>query len=112
MTDDSTRPPHRESLSRVLLALRDSLAARLDVIENDLAAERITAVQAREQAQAARRVYDQGVALASLSASTGWRCWRDRAGILYASHPNASPPIVVRGADPQALAEAIKEAQR
>jgi hypothetical protein len=37
-----------------------------------------------------------------------WHCWRGIAGLLYASRPLTSPPVVVRGEDAMDLRDQIK----
>ena len=49
------------------------------------------------------------VTLADISREfTRWHCWEGIAGMLYASRRNCSPPVVVRGEDPQDLRDAIR----
>ncbi len=36
-----------------------------------------------------------------------WHCWAGVAGMLYAKLERASPPVVVRGADPATLRDSI-----
>ena len=36
-----------------------------------------------------------------------WHCWEGVTGMLYAKLERASPPVVVRGADPAALRDSI-----
>lgn len=46
------------------------------------------------------------------AAHPGWQCWPGVIPpLVYARRPRSSPPIVVRAATPEALAEAIERAE-
>jgi hypothetical protein len=94
-----------EALSRALAAHREALTAKVDLIEAERAAGHLTPVQASEQAQAARAVYDTAVALAAIERDfPRWETWVGTLPhLLYARLPMSSPPIVVRSATPQGL---------
>jgi hypothetical protein len=52
-------------------------------------------------------------ALAAVEAAhLGWQCWPGVIPpLVYARRPRSSPPVVVRAATPEALAEAIERAE-
>jgi hypothetical protein len=52
-------------------------------------------------------------ALAAVEAAhPGWHCWPSvMPPLVYARRPRSSPPMVVRAATPEALAEAIERAE-
>lgn len=51
-------------------------------------------------------------ALAAVEAAhPGWQCWPGVIPLVYARRPRSSPPMVVRAATPEALAEAIERAE-
>jgi hypothetical protein len=54
-----------------------------------------------------------GEALAAVQAThPGWLCWPGvLPALVYARRPRSSPPMVVRAATPEGLAEAIERAE-
>ena len=100
-----------EALARALAACHDTLATKIALLEAEQAAGGLTTAQAAEQARAAQAVYERDCGLARLGTDAGWRTWVGVGGILYARRPKSSPPMVVRAATPEALAEAIERAE-
>jgi hypothetical protein len=100
-----------EVLARALVHAHDALAAKVALLETEQAAGALTPEQAAEQARSARAVYDRDCALARVAAEVGWETWVGVGGVLYARHPRSTPPMVVRAANPEALAEAIERAE-
>jgi hypothetical protein len=109
---DATGRPHasEDVLSRALAAAHDALAAKIALLEAEQAAGNLTPTQAAGQARSAQAAYDRDCALARIAAETGWHTWAGVGGILYARRPKSSPPMMVRAATPEALAEAIERA--
>jgi len=111
MTADATGTGRGEALGRALAAAHDALAAKIALLEAEQAAGNLTPTQAAGQARSAQAAHDRDCALARVAAETGWQTWVGVGGVLYARRPKSSPPMVVRAASPEALAEAIETAE-
>ena len=113
LNDDATARPAagEDALARALAAAHDALAAKIALLETEQATGSLAPEQAAGQARAAQAAYDRDCALARIAAETGWQTWAGVGGILYARRLRSSPPMVVRAATPQALAEAIERAE-
>jgi hypothetical protein len=111
MTADATGTGREATLGRALAAAHDALAAKIALLEAEQAAGNLTPAQAAGQARSAQVAYDRDCALARIAAGTGWKTWVGVGGVLYARRLRSSPPIVVRGVTPEALAEAIERAE-
>jgi hypothetical protein len=114
LTDDATGQPaaREDALARALAAAHDALAAKIAMLEAELAAGTLAPALAGQQAAAAQAIYERDCALARIAADTGWHTWTGVGGVLYARQERTSPPKVVRAADPAALRAAIAEALR
>ena len=112
--DATGRPGTREETLRARLAeLREAHRTAVATIEQDIADGTLTAAQAADAARIAQATYDRARALAGVEAAhPGWHCWPGVIPpLLYARRLRSSPPMVVRAATLEALAEAIERAE-
>ena len=100
-------PPHASSA-------REAYKRKVETVEADLATGQLNPAQAQAAMQTARAIYDTAVALATIEADfPRWETWVGTLPhLLYARLPLSSPPIVVRGATPEALRAEVEAAER
>jgi hypothetical protein len=109
--NDATATPAEQALRAALARHREVYQTKVETIERDVIAGHLSRALAADAMRTARISYERACDLAEIEAATGWHAWAGVGGILYASHPKSSPPIVVRAPSTEALREAIERSR-